>query len=892
MSQRIGWRAAISSAIPLLSIISSYTNTVGAAWGLRKLSPTYGGNCITVRRSYDNTEMEIGFLSSGLANETVLSNFISAGVTLAATDTANWNTAYSESDTDSAAFITAAGLTNSTHISAVRRLVSALKYEGLWTKLKAVYPFVGGTATSHRFNLKDPRAVAAAFYLDFNGGWTHDSTGALPSGTNGWANTNLVMSSILTPYNAAMGVYIQNDTNYYSNGYDTLTSMTEIGCGGNTTWAGQYELTGRSCIGVKTAHSAANTGTNARIFGGISGFQNSDGICVTDAKGFTMVNRVDSTSIKMQKSDQLSSIPIERSVPWNNGAFLPTIPVSLAVFSSKAATTGTAVTYGGWSNRKQSFAFISEGLTDLQGLKLSRIVERFQQDLGRSVVPAEFGFDAGVGYVKNLYDQGPDGVHLRMNTQHAQPTVAKAGSLLKSNDKLTMELNGLYSGMISENFISTATMSMSSTYLAGAKMGPGSWSGNNLTEWNTIMSVVPQATALADYQVSQFYLPTKHGIYNNGRNLANFNSNPSITISPSYVGSYALSGPAVTNGQLALLNWYSTGSGNTIMISKDNVESSTFTGYQLPVVSGRVALGWISTGNPYNYFANFRLSELIIMKSSYASGYYTGLDASIYFKSQFLKNQADHYGTISIPTVSDADAQNFVTQTGVDTAAANAINTFVKGLKTEGLWTKLVSIMPFVGNTKYKQAFNLKNPHWNNRVAFGSTTVVAADGFVSDGSINGMVNAGISLNSTFTWNNIHMAAYVSNMISGGHSMGASSGAPTSLSINPTVKAFQLSSWSVLAGNGVSVNNSNPSGFYIGNSLSTTMKIYENGTAIVTGTAAATTLNTTPNANVGGSGDSRQSAKYKYASFGYGLTDAQASAYSTLVNTLLTALGKI
>jgi hypothetical protein len=329
------------------------------------------------------------------------------------------------------------------------------------------------------------------------------------------------------------------------------------------------------------------------------------------------------------------------------------------------------------------------------------------------------------------------------------------------------------------------------------------------------------------------------------------------------------------------------------MISKDNVESSTSAGYQRPIVSGRIALGWASTSNPYNYFANFRLSEFIITKSSFTSnGLYSGADASIYFKSQFLKNQADYYGTISIPTVSDPDAQNFVTQTGVDTAAANAINTFVKGLKTEGLWTKLVSIMPFVGNTKYKQAFNLKNPHWNNRVSFGSTTVSEVDGFVSNGTINGMVNAGINLNSTFTWNNIHMAVYISNITSGGHSMGASSGSPTSLSINSTVKAFQLSSWSVVAGNGVSVNNSNPAGFYIGNSLSTTMKIYENGTAIVTGTAAATTLNTTPNAHVGGSGDSRQSAKYKYASYGYGLTDTQAAAYSTLVNTLLTALGKI
>jgi hypothetical protein len=890
MSQRIGWRAAISSATPLLSIISAYDNTVGAAWGFRKLSPTYGGNCITVRRSYDNTEMEIGFLSSGLVNETALSNFISQGVTLAATDTANWDAAYSESDTDSAAFITAAGLTSSSHISAVRRLVSALKYEGLWTKLKAVYPFVGGSAAAHKFNLKDARDVNEAYRLVFSGGWTHDSTGALPNGTNGWANTNLVMSSILTPYNAAMGVYIQNDTNYYSDGWDQLRSMTEIGCGGNTTWVGQYEATGRSCIGVKIGYSTA--GTNARIFGGISGFQNSDGICVTDAKGFTMVNRVDSTSIKMQKSDQLSSIPVSTSNFWNNGAFLPSIPVSLAVFSSKAATTGTSISYGGWSNRKQSFAFISEGLTDLQGLKLSRIVERFQQDLGRSVVPAEFGFDAGVGYVKNLYDQGSKGAHLRMNTQHAQPTVAKAGSLLKSNDKLTMELNGLYSGMISENFVSTATMSISSTYFVGTKMGPGSWSGNNMTDFDILMTIIPEATATADYQVGQFYLPTKYGIYGNTRNLGNINTNPSLRITPSYTGAYSLSGPAVTNGQLALLNWYSIGGGNTIMISKDNVESSTSTGYQLPVVSGRIALGWVSTSNPYNYFANFRLSELIIMKSSYASGYYTGLDASIYFKSQFLKNQADHYGTISIPTVSDADAQNFVTQTGISSAEATAVNTFVKGLKTAGLWTKLYSIWPFIGDTKYKQSFNLKNPFWTNRGSFGSTTAHVPTGYVSNATANGLFNVGSNLNSTFTWNNIHIATYISDITSGGWSLGAASGGVTGLAVGTTGMSFLLNGFSIVAGKGISVTKATSAGFYIGNSLSTTMKIYENGTSIASGTAASTLLNGANAYYVGGTGDSNQSAKYKYASFGYGLTDADAATYNTLVTAFLTALGKI
>ena len=54
--------------------------------------------------------------------------------------------------------------------------------------MKALYPFVGGTATSHKFNLKDPRDLDAAFRLQFNGGWTHNSNGVTPNGTNGYAD--------------------------------------------------------------------------------------------------------------------------------------------------------------------------------------------------------------------------------------------------------------------------------------------------------------------------------------------------------------------------------------------------------------------------------------------------------------------------------------------------------------------------------------------------------------------------------------------------------------------------------------------------------------------------------------------------------------------------------
>ena len=87
-------------------------------------------------------------------------------------------------DLDALAFLTAAGITDSTIISAINTLVVSLKNFGIWTKMRAIYPFVGGTALTHKWNLKDPRDLDIAFRLVFSGGWTHSSTGALANGTN------------------------------------------------------------------------------------------------------------------------------------------------------------------------------------------------------------------------------------------------------------------------------------------------------------------------------------------------------------------------------------------------------------------------------------------------------------------------------------------------------------------------------------------------------------------------------------------------------------------------------------------------------------------------------------------------------------------------------------
>lgn len=114
-------------------------------------------------------------------------------------------------DPDAVAFLTAAGITDATISSAINTLVIQLKSFGVWTKLKAIYPFVGGTATTHKFNLKNPADTNAAFRLVFFGGVTHSATGALPNGTNGYAETYLA-NNLMPQTDIHIAYYSRTDT--------------------------------------------------------------------------------------------------------------------------------------------------------------------------------------------------------------------------------------------------------------------------------------------------------------------------------------------------------------------------------------------------------------------------------------------------------------------------------------------------------------------------------------------------------------------------------------------------------------------------------------------------------------------------------------------------------
>jgi hypothetical protein len=116
-------------------------------------------------------------------------------------------------DADALAFISAAAITDATQKRAIETLVVDLKGYGIWTKMKALYPFVGGTAASHKWNLKNPLDTDAAFRLTFFGGITHSSTGIKGNGTNSYYQTFLTPSTVFSPASGgSQFIYNRNNT--------------------------------------------------------------------------------------------------------------------------------------------------------------------------------------------------------------------------------------------------------------------------------------------------------------------------------------------------------------------------------------------------------------------------------------------------------------------------------------------------------------------------------------------------------------------------------------------------------------------------------------------------------------------------------------------------------
>lgn len=267
-------------------------------------------------------------------------------------------------DSDASAFITAAGLTDATQKSAINTLVKDMKASGLWTKMKAVYPMVGGTATSMKFNLKDPRDLDAAFRLTWSGGWTYSATGATPNGTNAFADTKLVPSGLTAQNSLHISAYSRTDIVQNSviiGGYDGVVETSLY-----------PRFTGN------IIYSAINSNTSA-----------SPGSSTSSLGNFIATRLISTQEVTFINANKLT----RNQSSLNN--------LTRAIFIGAMNYLGSANVF---SSRQVSFSTIGDGLTDQDSFLLNQIVEKYQVALSRGVQAAQsFYYNSAYSNEANTY---------------------------------------------------------------------------------------------------------------------------------------------------------------------------------------------------------------------------------------------------------------------------------------------------------------------------------------------------------------------------------------------------------------------------------------------------------------------------------------------------------
>lgn len=247
-------------------------------------------------------------------------------------------------DTDAQTFNTNAGITNPTQQFAICQLVSDLKTYNIWTKMKAIYPFVGGTATTHKYNLKNPLDTDAAFRLVFNGGWTHSSTGALPNGVNGAADTKY------NPITDGLNVN-SNHQSIYLRTSSTPNPFVDIG---------QTDFNWLCALCWTNSAVYIYNPTNARTIN----------VYTPDSNNLSINTRRSATDFAFFKNN----VKLGTNTNINSNSFF-----SGNVFLSSAG----GIQY--FSTRQIAFASIGSGFDDTEAGLLYTAVQKFQTTLGRQV---------------------------------------------------------------------------------------------------------------------------------------------------------------------------------------------------------------------------------------------------------------------------------------------------------------------------------------------------------------------------------------------------------------------------------------------------------------------------------------------------------------------------
>jgi hypothetical protein len=255
-------------------------------------------------------------------------------------------------DSDVAAFISATGISDGTIESALEALVTSLKADGIWTKCIAIYPFVGGSSSTHSYNLKN----TAAYQISWSGTVTHNSNGITGDGSTGYGNTGIQASG------GALSVHSTHLSVYSGTNPGSDQNMWEIGSSENgVSWLALRLRYGSSQLS-SLMYSTSSTSVNPSPPGDRSGFwigsrrANNDHELYHNGASFDTNTTTESVAV---------------------------LPVRNIYISALSWAGPSAIEH---SDRNLRFASVGAGLTDTEAADFHTAVETFQDALSRGVV--------------------------------------------------------------------------------------------------------------------------------------------------------------------------------------------------------------------------------------------------------------------------------------------------------------------------------------------------------------------------------------------------------------------------------------------------------------------------------------------------------------------------
>jgi hypothetical protein len=274
-------------------------------------------------------------------------------------------------DVNAAAFLTAQSNTDEIQKYAINKFVVDLKaingsLSGFVdfdtpanSLLKTCYPFVGGSAAKHKYNLINPADSDAAFRMTFGGTVAHDGVGITPNGSNGYGDTKL-NANTLDKDSHGLDLFIAKETDFDPYPF-------EFGVKDGTNYVA-YSAGGITAANAGQAMNVIDVGNNIS-------FLFSDGILGLNYNfvGLHQVNRVNANS-----GGLLGLL--------NKQKVLPSTSSSSGSIAAGIIYLGTVNGQALWSKRPISyFAIRNVGLSDSVNELYADAVYRLQNNLNRNV---------------------------------------------------------------------------------------------------------------------------------------------------------------------------------------------------------------------------------------------------------------------------------------------------------------------------------------------------------------------------------------------------------------------------------------------------------------------------------------------------------------------------